>query len=388
MGLSNPVTGINLITVFIPNFIGLVLMAILLLSKGWMTRAKRNESKLVLMMIISVIIGCIFEPLTFVIDGIPGLTNRIFAYLVNTVVFSLNVVVGPCYVTLITSHINKTLNKFEINVVKVLCTLEIFMLILNAFVPIVFLINKQNVYERKMLFWVYVVVEACLMFYGLIVFFIARGKGKLLRFFPAWQFFIPIVIGMILQGVMYGVSVLWPSVGIAVVSIVICLQNENIFLDKLTSVYNRYFLDEIQKGLKNKNKGIIGAMMLDMNGFKNINDNFSHAEGDQALINVAKILKKVIMSNGTIVRFAGDEFVVLLKTSTQEELTSYKEAIIKAFEEYNTTSGKPYKLSASIGAELYDFNKGDVSDFLNDIDGLMYQDKENYYKTHDRRSSR
>ena len=149
----------------------------------------------------------------------------------------------------------------------------------------------------------------------------------------------------------------------------------------------RIYLDELKKGFKSERKGTIGAMMLDMNGFKNINDTYSHEEGDIALKNVSSILKKIISSNGTIVRFAGDEFVILLKTSSKEELDEYKNRINKAFDEYNSTSGKPYKLSVAIGTDLYDLKQGDVSTLLNSIDSLMYMDKADYYKKHDRRGS-
>ena len=124
MAWKNPVTGLNLTSIFITNFFGLVLMLILLLSKGWMARAKQNEGKWVLMMIISAIVGCVFEPLTFIFDGVPGTANHFFSYLINTVVFSLNVIVGPCYVTLITSHINKRLSRIQVNIVKFLCIVE------------------------------------------------------------------------------------------------------------------------------------------------------------------------------------------------------------------------------------------------------------------------
>ncbi len=388
MNWVNPVTGLNLTSIFVTNLFGILLMAILLLSKGWMARVKQHEGTLVLMMIISVVAGCIIEPLSFVCDGIPGQTNHIVLFILNTILFSLNVIVGPCYAAIITSHINKKLNKVQINVMIILCIIEMIMLIINFFHPIIFEVTEDNIYVRKNLFWVYIIIEAGLMTYGLLVFFIARLKGKLLKFFPAWQFFIPILAGLLIQGFMYGVSVIWPSIGIAVCSMIICLQNENIFLDKLTGVYNRYFLDEIKKGLKSKNKGTIGAMMLDMNGFKSINDRFSHEEGDKALKAVSTILKNVISSNGTIVRFAGDEFVVIIKTSSEEELRLYKEAVLKAFDDYNKSSQKPYTLSAAIGTALYDFSEGDVPDFLNNIDNLMYKDKENYYKNHDRRNSR
>lgn len=387
MDWVNPVTGLNLTSIFITNSFGIVLMVILLLSRGWMARVKQHEGRLVLLMIVSVIAGCIVEPLTFVFDGVPGQINHVFVFFLNTILFSLNVIVGPCYAAIITSHINKKLNKIQLTVVFTLGIIEMIMLFINIFHPIIFEITKDNIYSRKSLFWVYIVVEAGLMTYGLIVFLVARLKGKLLKFFPAWQFFIPILLGVLIQGFMYGVSVIWPSIGIAVCSIIVCLQNENIFLDKLTGVYNRYFLDEIKKGFRSKNKGTIGAMMLDMNGFKSINDLYSHEEGDKALKNVTKILKNIISSNGSIVRFAGDEFVIIIKTSSENELNSYRDKIIEAFDEYNKTSGKPYALSAAIGTSMYDFSKVDVSDFLNNIDNLMYKDKEEYYKSHDRRST-
>ena len=385
---TNPVTGINLTSILITNLIGILLMLIVLLSKGWMVRVNSVESKIILSMMITVIIGCMVEPLTFILDGIPGNLNHTLSFIANSVLYSLNVVIGPCYVLLLSSHINKKLSKVQLYIVLLLCIFETLILFINIFVPIIFIIDSNNIYVRKSFFWVYVVTEAGMMFYGLVIFFIARGKGKLLKFFPAWQFFIPIVFGLSIQGLMYGISILWPSIGVAICSIVLCLQNENIFLDKLTGVYNRYYLDELKRGLKSKSKGTLGAMMLDMNGFKNINDTYSHEEGDKALKNVASILRKVIMSNGTIVRFAGDEFVILLKTSSEDELNSYKERILNSFEEYNSTSGKPYSLSVAIGTKIYDLKQGDVSDLLNTIDGLMYKDKSEYYKKHDRRLMR
>ena len=237
-----------------------------------MTRVKSRESKLLFIMILSVIVGCIVEPLAFILDGIPGKFNHIMVFVSNTILFSLNVIIGPCYVTLITSHINKTLSRLQIIVVFTLCTLETLMLFINIFIPMIFIVGSDNIYVRKPFFWVYTAVEAGMMLYGLLVFFIARGKGKLLKFFPAWQFFIPVFVGLLLQGLMYGVSVIWPSIGIAVCSTVLCLQNENIFLDKLTGVFNRYYLDELKKVFKSERKVTIGAMMLDMNGFKHIND--------------------------------------------------------------------------------------------------------------------
>ena len=383
----NPVTGLNLTSIFITNFFGVILMIALLFSRGWIVRVKKHEGNLVLLMILSVLAGCFIEPLSFVCEGLPGNGIHYCLFFLNTILFSLDVIIGPCYAAILTSHINKKLSRIQIYVILTLIVIEMIMLVINFFNPIIFEITQNNIYERKSLFWVYIVIEAGLMAYGLFVFLLAKLRGRILRFFPAWQFLVPILLGTLIQGFTYGVSVIWPSIGIAVCSIVLCLQNENIFIDKLTGVYNRYFLDEIKKDFKSKSKGTIGSMMLDMNGFKSINDLYSHEEGDNALKSVAKILKDVISSNGSIIRFAGDEFVIIIKTSSEDELLSYKNKILESFERFNNTAGKPYALSAAIGTALYDFSKGDVSDFLNNIDSLMYIDNENYYKNHDRRSA-
>ena len=61
-----------------------------------------------------------------------------------------------------------------------------------------------------------------------------------------------------------------------------------------------------------------------------------------------------------------------------------KDRINEAIAIYNETSGKPYKLSAAVGGAVFDFDE-DNSDFMSGIDKLMYADKAEYYKTHDRR---
>ncbi|MBP5276162.1 MAG: GGDEF domain-containing protein [Lachnospiraceae bacterium] len=384
----NQTTGINLSLVLITNIFGLLLMIILLVSKGWTARNKYNETKIIPIVLVSIIVGCIVEPLTYIVDGVPGGFIHYIAIVLNTILFSLNIIIGPGYVTIITRHINERLMPVQTMVIKGICLVEFGMLVVNLFWPILFVIDENNIYVRKNLFWVFVVIEAALMFYGLFIYLIAKVQGRVLRFFPAWLFFIPMVTGMTIQGLIYGASTVWPCAGIAFCGIIICIQNENIYLDKLTGVYNRYYLDEVKRTFKRRRRDSIGAMMLDMNGFKAINDDFSHEEGDKVLVEVANILCDCVEGNGSVIRFAGDEFVVLVNTSSADELVRYRSDILQAFEDYNETSGKPYKLSAAIGFDIFDFKNEGVSDFLNDIDNLMYKNKEEYYRTHDRRSRR
>ena len=167
----------------------------------------------------------------------------------------------------------------------------------------------------------------------------------------------------------------------------ICLQNECIYIDKLTGVYNRYELDNIKKTLLHLKKEKVAALMLDLNGFKAINDNFSHAEGDAALIAFADILTSVVKTEGIVIRFAGDEFIIIIRRFKEDSIDRYRDLILAAVEKYNETSGKPYKLSAAIGGDIFT-HTGEEDDVIAQIDHLMYKNKKEYYKTHAKVTSR
>ena len=227
--------------------------------------------------------------------------------------------------------------------------------------------------------------ELFFLLYGLYIYVIAKNKGRFVKFFPAWQFIVPIMVGMLYQAFNYGVSVVWPCVGVAFCGISICLQNESIYLDKLTGSYNRFYLDEFLD-MASRRGGEYAALMLDMNGFKMINDTYTHSEGDTALVAISDILRSIAKEKGVVIRFAGDEFIIVLDEVTTQAVEAVKKDIREAIDKYNETSGKPYKLSAAVGGAVFDFDD-ETGDFMSDIDKLMYADKAEYYKDHDRRKN-
>lgn len=367
---------------YVTDFLGALLMLTLLLSGGWRIPTKLVESRAMLAMFTATFAGCVLDAAGWLFDGRPGILSRVAVYVCNTLLFSLNVVVGPGYVTIVTRQVHETLPRWHRKVIFVLCVAELALLAINLFTPVVFSVDENNVYHRQAFFWIYMAAEGVLILYGFSLYLHALAKGRLLRFFPAWLFFVLIGAAMLIQSLVYGVSLLWSCVGISFCALIICLQRESIFLDKLTGVYNRYYLDEIQAMLQKRRSGTFAAMMLDMNGFKQINDRFSHAEGDIALVTVANILTEVIDSAGMVARFAGDEFVVLLEDPAEGAVEEYKERILAAIERCNESSGKPYRLSVAIGGCVFDAQKDDISDFLSTIDHRMYADKNEYYQAH------
>ena len=374
---------IDITSVFASNIVGFLLMASLLLSRGWRIQTKNSESGILLVMIFAVMVGCVFDPIASFLDGQPGNVSRIGVYVSNTLLFFLNIVIGPGYITLIERHINERQGIKQKFFIYSVCLIELLVLIINIFYPVVFYVNENNSYCRLSFYWLYIGAELFFLGYGLYVYIVAKMRGRFLKYFPAWQFLVPIIVGMIVQSCVYGISLIWPCVGVAFCEIAISLQNESIYLDKLTGAYNRFYLDEFMN-MARRRGGEYAALMLDMNGFKKINDNFSHAEGDSALIAIADILSNVVRGKGVVIRFAGDEFIIVLDSVTEEAVTDCKKKIAESIDEYNETSGKPYKLSAAVGGYVYDFDDPSA-DFISNIDKLMYADKAEYYKTHDRR---
>ncbi len=376
--------GINLTAALIADFAGVLLLVLILLARGWQLPGRRSESRILLILILASLFDCLIDPFIFMADGQSGTLSFVIVFFGNSFLFLYNLVVGTGVLALIVRHIRQRISRFQYVTAWILTIIETVLLVINFFTPIVFSVDENNVYKRGPLYFVYILAAVVLLAYGLIVYIKARRKVGSLRYFPVWEFILPIVCGVVLQTAFYGISTQPVCFALAFCSIVVNLQKEYLYIDKLTGVYNRYELDKLIGYYTGRRKKQFLAIMLDLNGFKAINDNFSHKEGDEALRTVADILTGICENEGDVIRFAGDEFVLILHDFGDNSVEDYKNRICEAFDAYNRTSGKPYKISAAIGGAPFDVENG--YDFIDRIDKLMYEDKKVFYRDHDRRS--
>ena len=187
------------------------------------------------------------------------------------------------------------------------------------------------------------------------------------------------------------VPLFWPTVSIGIAGSVASLQNEDIYRDRLTGAYNRAFLQYVCSGEIRKSRVEMTGIMIDINGFKQINDKLGHNVGDQALSDAAHIMRKAVGDIGITIRYAGDEFVVLLNTHDERTVQREMDQIRQSFDEFNDTGIRPYQLSVSMGQ--YPLIPGDqsIEKFIAAIDHAMYEDKKRYHEQHpeaDRRTGR
>ncbi|MCR4989357.1 MAG: GGDEF domain-containing protein [Lachnospiraceae bacterium] len=372
--------------VYVADFIGVLLLLVILMTKGWNLPTRRRESAIMLLLILATLIDCLVDPFVFLSDGKSGLLNSIIVVFGNSILYIYNLIVGGGMLALIVLHINKRISRFQLVVVCLITIGETLLLILNLFYPLVFSVDENNVYRRGAGYAVFIIAAVYLLGYALFVYFIARIRDDSVRYFPVWQFVIPVSLGVGCQTLFYGISTQPVSFAVAFCGLLVCLQNECIYMDKLTGVYNRYEFDMLLRKYSHSKINTIGAIMLDMNDFKSINDHYSHEEGDRALVAMANILNEATENQAIIIRYAGDEFVIILRKATHEMLDCCCKRISEGIDAYNSGSGKPYALSAAMGYDIFELGKDKGNDFLRRIDELMYENKKNYYLEHDRRS--
>jgi diguanylate cyclase (GGDEF)-like protein len=145
--------------------------------------------------------------------------------------------------------------------------------------------------------------------------------------------------------------------------------------DELTGTYNRNHLNIVFRQLLEKavvSDEIFALLIVDLDYFKNINDTFGHAKGDDVLQNVAQVLSGSINTYDTLVRWGGEEFVIIVDDMDKKGMISYCEKINKKIEENNYEVDLP--VTASIGATL--FQKQDTQDsMISRADKALYQAK-------------
>jgi diguanylate cyclase (GGDEF)-like protein/PAS domain S-box-containing protein len=157
-------------------------------------------------------------------------------------------------------------------------------------------------------------------------------------------------------------------------------QDESAITDMLTGLLDRegFFLfagQQLRIAIRNNLQ--VALLFADMDNLKAINDEFGHAEGDRALIDVAQILKNSVRESDTVARFGGDEFVVFLTGSTT---TGMKQMVAKNIEKeldtFNTSKSRNYQLSISIGLALHDLeHPSSLDELLSRADNSMYEHK-------------
>lgn len=148
--------------------------------------------------------------------------------------------------------------------------------------------------------------------------------------------------------------------------------------DSLTGIYNRNGGEKLIAKLMSKGHHFALAL-IDLNGFKAVNDIFGHDAGDEVLIFVAEQLKEKIRKNDVAIRWGGDEFVLLLQaedeTSVEKVISKVNEGVKQPF--YFNDDDEPTIVSMSVGVAFYPYTSSDIDALIKLADIAMYKAKQN-----------
>ena len=142
--------------------------------------------------------------------------------------------------------------------------------------------------------------------------------------------------------------------------------NEKLYTDVLTGIYNRRFFEEKIKNMEDE----AGIAVIDLDDFKLHNDTYGHSAGDAALITTANIIKKYIRKTDILIRYGGDEFLLILPSIKKHIFEDKLKLIREKIHDTVVPKYEKMQLSVSIGGAI--FREGNIEDAIASADRQMY----------------
>ena len=255
-------------------------------------------------------------------------------------------------------------------------------LMINLFNHKMFYMDSRNIYHRGPLFVVsyllsypYVLITCTRATIGLFKKENYSKRRMMIRLaaFPV----VPAGAGIV-QYIKPELPIACAALSLATLDLYLEWVDRMISVDPLTRLNNRKQLDYYyEQWLEDTTPDPLYLMMIDANKFKSINDTYGHVEGDAALVRISTALTlacRDIRKQTNIVRYGGDEFVVLIKTDEEEVIERLKQSIYSHLEEINATADAPYELTVCIGAAKATWGEG-LQELVKQADELLYQMK-------------
>lgn len=375
----------NIQEIIVANVASFVLLIVLLMCRFMARRNRLMADRVFTCLLFIVIVGSFLELYTFLIDGQPGSLARVLVIFCNSLEYACNTaasVLWVWYVDLNLYQDEKRLKKVFLPLASIWAVLAC-LLIGNVFGQFLFSVDENNVYSREPFGYIFYVFLLGCYILSIVLYCRYRAKHRNPRFFPIWMFLAPLFVAILIQIPFYGISVTFLGCSIGLVSLFLNMQSKRTLIDGLTNLYNRSYIEHVMIIARRSKKYLYSGIMLDIDSFKQINDSFGHSVGDKALQDAAEILLKASGRDSVVIRYAGDEFIVLVRAKTddqkvlEEKTLDVMQKIRTESEIFNNSSEEDYRIVFSMGYTLLDERLTD-DEFFHNMDAEMYKDKKQH----------
>lgn len=150
-------------------------------------------------------------------------------------------------------------------------------------------------------------------------------------------------------------------------------------VDPLTGALNRTFLQRLKSGLHRDFRPPFAVVFIDLDNFKEINDQYGHNFGDEVLKIVTHRLKRRVRLDDAVIRYGGDEFVVLMSgiADRKQVVGAAARRLLDAVEREYSIENQGIRISASVGVSICSGDTEDIDDLIQAADTAMYAQKAN-----------
>ncbi len=392
----------------VANYCAVAGLSILFLL-GYLVHLKENDifstktikrfQRLIYMMVVEIIIDCVFtllegheipSGLLHLIKSIELVINPILAFFVFSIFYDKKI--------LKKDQIIKKIRVAMMIAIIATMALQVMMI----FGQNVFFIDEDNLYHRGPLMPAYILFllfMIAMLVFGIIIF---SNKTQSIMKATLFSFAIVLVVGVALRIIFPKNNYDFLCMSVSILFLLIYYSHVTLRIDPLTKLLNR----QVYTGLVEKVDYTTMIVIIDVNSFKQINDSYGHACGDQVLKDFAKIIVKVYGQYAYCFRTGGDEFCAILKPNVFDELLertphcdvysmaeAFMERLDNSIAEYieNKDDGALLKNGVSQGYGIFYSSLSEIYTECNDMplrkvielaDKRMYRNKELFKRKH------
>ena len=320
-----------------------------------------------------------FDMIWVLSDGMGGMLGIAANWISNAVSFSLFAI--ACLIWFFYSETVQGSCLLTARYRVVLITLPTALVVVLAFTSYwthaMFYIDAQGVYHRGFAYMIQPIVSYCYIIHTSLHAFVQSHKVQRLHkkeLYRTMAFFaVPAMVGGIFQ-IVFSMPGLCVGIMFSMLLLYVVCQEQLISTDPLTGLNNRNRFETYMLTLfSNANHtDDVYLLMMDADGFKQINDQHGHVEGDHALQIISTVLKDVCSASGSfIARYGGDEFVVLQKATAEQEVIG----LCTVINDELARAEVPYPLRMSIGYARVGGGVNTWQDLVRAADAELYRVK-------------